>query len=102
MSGFRTEKQLWKWMKPRMKGTWRRVEAITPEGFPDVVGTHDGAIFFVELKVLSDVRSSQKKFLAWLQSGGCRVFIARGSDENKTVMFMDLDGRIVCPVFWYT
>lgn len=48
----KSEKHLWKHLRPRLKGRgWRRLEAIDPPGMPDVVGFYGGQTVWIELKV---------------------------------------------------
>jgi len=48
----KTEKALWKHMRPRLLGRgWRRLESRTSEGLPDVVGFYKGQTIWIELKV---------------------------------------------------
>ena len=48
----RTEKHLWKYMRPRLLGRgWRRVESRTSEGVLDAFGFYKGQTIWIELKV---------------------------------------------------
>lgn len=101
MTGFRTEKQLWKWMKPQMLGTWHRVEAIVPEGFPDLIGIYNEQQYFVEMKVGSGVRPKQRDFLEWLAKSNSSVTVVYGSLDDKKVDFLDMkSGQFTTPPFW--
>lgn len=92
MRGFRNEKQLWGWLEKRLIGRWNRVEAITPEGMPDVIGSYGGRVAFIELKVgepnVRVLRPKQKEFLIQAQDWGAQVFVAFGSQTEKKVTWL--------------
>ena len=105
MSGFRTEKQLWKWMRPRMAGEWKRVEAIVPEGMFDLIGRANNTLHFVELKVgfpsMKAVESSQKSFAKFLEGLPVRAWYVWGGLGEKDVLFFDAWTRhCIYPAFW--
>lgn len=92
MSGFRTEKQLWAFMKPLLNGKWWRVETIIPEGFPDALGIYNGDVRFLELKIgkprIEALRPSQRLWMSEVLSGTPHVWTAFGSKDNKEVYFV--------------
>ena len=45
------EDLLWEFMVTRLRGRWRRLEAVTPEGMPDAFGLFDRQTHWLELKV---------------------------------------------------
>jgi len=107
MAGFKDEKQLWKWMKPRLQGRWERLEAIFPVGMPDAFGTFDDMLHFVELKVgrptLTTLRPEQREFIRWQDNGPKETitpcFVAFGDPHLKDVTFLRW-GAPVRPLFW--
>lgn len=93
MTGFRDEAQLWTWMRPKMKGKWERVECIMPEGVPDVMGTCDGDLVWIERKIGLPNRKAmepgQIAFFEWME--GClygpQCWVAWGDPKSKLVRF---------------
>lgn len=105
MSGFRTEQQLWDYMRGRLRGTWRRVETITPPGFPDALGVFGGEAFLLELKVgepsRGALRPDQITFAEWIGEA-IPTYVAFGSRNDKTIRFFRPPDftKPVTPPFW--
>lgn len=104
MTGFRDEKEMWKFEKPRLRGrNWQRYELIFPDGHPDVKGSFGHRIIYIENKVAEipshdALRPSQKEHIEWLVSCGEEVWIAFGSSLFKRIRFVRAKGEP--PEFW--
>ena len=90
MSGFKSEKQLWQYLKPRLAGDWWRVETIMPEGFPDAMGIFNGRLIFLELKIgepaVKSLRLSQVSFMLRMSNAPeVHCYVAFGSRTGKNV-----------------
>lgn len=97
-TGFKDEKHLWKWMRPRMLGRWSRYEPLLGAGIPDALGTYSelaGNLQFLELKVghptIDALEPSQIEFLKWMEDAQVDCYasfwIAFGSELAKDVKF---------------
>jgi hypothetical protein len=88
MSGFKDEKELWAWMRPQMLGKWERVECMFPAGFPDVFGSYNGTLTFIELKVgqpdLKALEAGQYDFMNWMQNCRISCYVVFGDPDTKT------------------
>lgn len=108
MSGFKDEKQLRKYMVPRMRGTWKPVECIHPAGHPDLMGGYGGHMGYVELKISDDpsrdmMEPSQLEFIPWLLGLDVQVWVAVGHPKYKQIRFfegLDFSYSILPPPFW--
>lgn len=93
---------VWKFARPRLAGRWWRVEVVTPDGFPDVVGVRRGKVHFIEIKANGDtMRPSQIIFLGDCIADGASVFIlaARGA---RLAWFQDVEcAREITPPDFY-
>lgn len=95
MSGFRNEKEVWAAQKPNLAGKWDRYELMTPAGHPDVKGSHNFDIHYIENKVsdkhtLSALEESQKEYLDWLLHCGQNVWLCFGGTGEKSLHFYRL------------
>jgi len=48
---WKDETELWEFQVPRLRGWWRRLEAVTPEGMPDSFGIFDKQTHWLERKI---------------------------------------------------
>jgi hypothetical protein len=96
VTGFKDEKALWKWQRPRLKGKWDRYELVTPAGHPDIKGSYKFELFYIENKVgdYRDVKQrwkamegAQVEYLDWLSKCGQKCFVCFGGEKAKTVTF---------------
>ena len=89
---------MWNYMKPRLAGHWQRYELITPSGHPDVKGSWDGQIYYIENKVgdaeswtadrrKAALRPDQLLYIEWLLQSDQRVFVAFGHPSEKRIVF---------------
>lgn len=112
MPGFKDETHMWEWMSDprakRMKGTWHRLEAVMPDGLPDVIGKFGGRQTWIELKVSAAMsperlEAAQRDMIPWLDSEHTPVYVAFGSPHDKSVVFVRAlnFGRSVVPGFWF-
>jgi hypothetical protein len=113
VSGFKNEKEMWQYQKPRLDGKWDRYELITPSGHPDIKGSCRLRIYYIENKVgdyktpktrLDALRASQVKYFDWLTECGQSVYVCFGSTRRKEVTFY-LYTRVALisparPAFW--
>jgi len=103
-----TEKKLWKYLKPKLKGQWNRIETTAGVGIPDAIGTYKGVTAFIELKVTKSfqvkVRGSQILWHKECYHYGGRSFILVARDNQLTLVngmnagFLDSNGLNVVPV----
>lgn len=111
MSGFKDEKHLWKWQSTRLIGKWDRYELTTPAGHPDVKGSTNFVIHYIENKVGDYTTPKQRRramepsqitYLDWLTACGESVWVCFGSAKEKTVEFFAWpDLNDTCrPDFW--
>ena len=112
MSGFKNEKEIWKYQKPRLRGNWERYELVTPAGHPDVKGSHKRRIIYIENKVGDEdtaerrrkaMQASQVTYCDWLVSCGHDVYVCFGSPSRRSVTFYHWLGRLLIPTvpaFW--
>jgi hypothetical protein len=92
VSGFKSEKALWKWMKPHMRGKWRRCEMIHPAGPFDLMGVCGEQFSWVELKVgfpsFKALEASQHDFIDFARPAkGVGLYLAFGGLNSKDVLF---------------
>ncbi len=94
MKGFRTEVELWNYQRPRLLGKWDRYELMCPAGHPDVKGSHDKRIRYVENKIgtpdLKALESSQVTYIKWLLWCDQEVWLCFGGAHSKSVKFFQL------------
>ena len=88
MTGFKDEKELWQFQKPRLIGKWDRYELMTPPGHPDVKGSYRRQIIYIENKVglpsLKAFEQSQLEYFKWLIECSQTVYTCFGSKDSKT------------------
>lgn len=100
MTGFRNEKEVWAAQKPNLVGKWDRYELMTPAGHPDVKGSHNFDIHYIENKV-GDVHScgaleeSQKEYIQWLLDCHQEVWLCFGGTKEKSLFFYRLRPNII-------
>ena len=91
MKGFRDEGELWNYQKPRLHGKWDRYELITPAGHPDVKGSHDKRVRYIENKIgwpsLEALEPSQVTYIKWLLWCDQEVWLCFGAAGEKAVSF---------------
>ena len=91
MKGFRDETEVWNYQKPRLLGKWDRYELITPSGHPDVKGSHDKRIRYIENKVgtpsLKALEPSQHGYIRWLLQCYQEVWLCFGGAHSKSIKF---------------
>ena len=91
MSGFADEKELWQWQRRRLHGRWDRYELITPSGHPDVKGSHDKRVRYIENKIgwpdLKALEPAQVDYIKWLLWCDQEVWLCFGSARRKDVTF---------------
>lgn len=107
MAGFKNEKEVWAFQKPRLVGKWDRYELMTPAGHPDVKGSYRFEIFYIENKIGAPsyhaLEESQKEYLKWLVDCGQHVYICFGGAATKNVQFFELDaGTFKAPNHFWT
>lgn len=109
MSGFKDEKELWKWMsnteKMRMQGKWTRIECIYPPGIPDVLGTYMGLLIWIELKVGMPnpraLESGQIDFMNWMHNSNRPCYVCWGDPDVDTTRWWYWPSRnFDIPPFW--
>lgn len=115
VTGFKNEKELWEWQKPRLKGKWDRYELMTPAGHPDVKGSYHFSIYYIENKVGDYTTQEQRRaameptqieYMDWLQdcySTANKVYVCFGSKKIKAArwyMWPDLDSMCAPPPGW--
>ena len=113
MTGFRNEKEVWVAQKPNLAGHWQRYELMTPAGHPDVKGSHNFDIHYIENKVgdypsYAALENSQKSYIEWLLRCHQPVWLCFGGTKEKSMTFHLLsasfyDGIItpaIVPPFW--
>lgn len=84
----KTEKDIWKYLSPRLKGRgWRRIEAVTPPGIPDVLGFYGGQTIWIELKIgkpdMKRLEPGQYQFICDCLAEGVPVWVV--FFHNKTL-----------------
>lgn len=99
MSGFRLEKEMWPAMKPNLAGKWDRYELMTPSGHPDVKGSHNFNIHYIENKVgdvhtYNALEESQKEYIEWLLRCCQSVWLCFGGTHEKSLTFYWLGTNI--------
>lgn len=108
MSGFKDEKELWKFQRRRLRGKWDRYELITPAGHPDVKGSFEHQIIYIENKVgepkVSALEGAQTAYIEWLRQCAQIVYVCFGSKSKDEVTWWTYDDkrlyRAVPPRFW--
>jgi hypothetical protein len=108
MPGFNDEKQMWEFERKRLIGKrWQRYELIFPDGHPDVKGSYDDQIIYVENKVAEEpdrklLTPAQREYIPWLIDCGEIVWFAWGDPKQKIIRFTwGLDfGKLLIPPFW--
>lgn len=95
MSGFRNEKEVWAAQKPNLAGRWDRYELMTPAGHPDVKGSHNFDIHYIENKVgdvhtYAALEESQKEYIEWLLQCDQHVWLCFGGTHEKSLTFYKL------------
>lgn len=104
MRSFKDEKALWKYISPRLRGKWSRVEVVTPEGMFDSWGVWRGTQIWMELKVgrptIAALRPSQHDFLLDLLDHGQPAWTCFGY-RGQPLFFKGLDfDTAVTPPFY--
>lgn len=99
-----TEKDLWRFLRPRLRGNWSRLEAVTPDGLADTLGLWQGKTWWLELKVgpvsLDALRASQRRFALNCKAAGVPYFVAFATSSGDVRFFSYLDlSRPVLPPF---
>lgn len=90
--GFRSEADLWTFMRPRILGKWMRIENSVEEGFFDLMGSFKKKLVFVERKV-SDapnrdlVEPGQIGFAEWMMSCGHECYFVWGGRTSRNVLW---------------
>lgn len=107
--GFRSEADLWTYMRPRIKGKWMRMENSVSEGFYDLFGSHRGRLLFVERKI-SDapnrdlVEPGQIEFAKWMLQCNQDCYFVWGGRTTRNVLWtksLDFSPKGLCvPDFW--
>lgn len=113
MSGFKNEKEMWKYQKPRLRGyRWQRYELVEPAGHPDVKGCHRHKIIYIENKIgdfetpesrRKSLNADQHAYLNWLDACEHDTYVCFGSKKAKSVTFYPWRSRLMipcCPDFW--
>lgn len=63
---FKDEDELWQFVFPNLRGWWRRLEAIQPDGLTDWLGLWNNQTWWCEAKIgkpgLKSLRPSQRDF----------------------------------------
>lgn len=100
MSGFRNEKEVWAAQKPNFVGKWDRYELMTPAGHPDVKGSHNFDIHYIENKVgdkhtYDALEESQKEYIQWLLDCQQHVWLCFGGTREKSLFFYYLRPSII-------
>lgn len=89
-------------IRPRLKGKWWRLEAITPDGLPDTMGLWNLKTWWCELKVgrpgRDALRASQREFAYDCIGQGLPIYTCFGY-KGEVLFFMNLnfDDLIVPP-----
>lgn len=101
---FSDEDALWNHIQPHLRGWWRRLEAITPDGLADALGLFDGQTQWCELKVgkpsIKALRPAQRDFGYECMRYGIPIWTCFGYD-GKARFFLNFDFRIErVPPFW--
>lgn len=95
MKGFRHEKALWDYLRPRLAGKWERIEvAVGPEGFFDTMGTYNGRLIFVERKIADVpdkklIEPGQIEFAKWMLSAGHSCYYIWGGRSTRAVQWTE-------------
>ena len=103
---WKDEDQLWEYLVPRMRGTWRKLEASYPDGLTDSFGLWNGQTHWLEHKVgkpsIDVLRPKQREFAMDCRDRTVPWYVCFG--WRGTVHFFDwhglLTGRSVIPPFW--
>lgn len=78
----------------RLRGSWYRLEAITPDGMPDAFGLWQGKTWWLELKIgepsLEALRPSQRRFIAAAKNRDVPVWCCFGY-RNRPIFFSETD-----------
>lgn len=104
MSGFKNETKLWEYIHPHLavSKSWKRIETVFPDGFPDAFGKYDGRLMFIELKVgkpsVKALRSSQRDHIKLYDTKTNPIFVCFGGEKEKTVGFYRVVERVLVPV----
>lgn len=113
MKGFKNEKELWQWQKKYLPRTFDRYEiAVGPAGHPDVKGSHNGEMCYIENKVgdyrttkqrLARLEPSQLSYMRWLDDCGQLCYVCFGSQLSKSAEWYQwphMDVRVTPPSGW--
>jgi hypothetical protein len=105
VAGFKNEKEVWAAQKPNLVGLWDRYELMTPAGHPDVKGSNNFKISYIENKVgdvprFSALEESQKEYIDWLLNCGQDVWLCFGGTREKSLIFVQLPPIPICGAFW--
>ena len=101
---FKDEKALWEYIRPRLRGRWSRVEAVTPEGMFDSWGLFGRGQIWMELKVgkptINALRPSQHSFLIELVRHDQPAWTCFGY-RGEVLFFegLDFDTAVVPPFY---
>lgn len=107
--GFRSEADLWTYMRPRIKGKWMRMENSVEEGFYDLFGSYEKRLIFVERKISdapnrSLVEPGQIEFAKWMLQCGHDCYLVWGGRSSRNVLWtygLDFSPAGLCrPEFW--
>lgn len=101
---FPDEDALWEFIRPRLKGTWWRLEAITPDGLTDALGLWNQSTWWCELKVgkpgRSAFRPSQRQFGIDCMRQGVPIYSCFGY-RGEALFFLDFNFDVpVVPPFY--
>lgn len=101
---WRDEDHLWEWMLPNLLGSWRKLEAITPDGLPDSFGLYHRSTIWLEHKIgrpsIDAIRPKQKEFGLDCMKRSVPYFVAFG--YQGVIRFYDdfSFSRPVAPRWW--
>jgi len=106
MNRWADEDALWGFLAPRLRGWWRRLEVVQPEGLPDSFGLFDNRVHWLELKLgkpgLKAFRPKQLEFAHECIKRGISWHVVFG--HKSDVMFYAFPdcSTAITPGFWLT
>lgn len=104
MPAFPDETALWKFIAPRMRGRWERLETVYPPGLPDSFGLFRNQTWWLEHKVgkpsLDALRPKQIEFAHECIDRRIPFWLCFGH-QGAAIFFKGLDvSRPQVPPFW--
>ena len=97
LPAIRDEDHLWELIRPRLRGWWRRLETVTPDGLPDCIGLWNLSTQWIELKVgkpgLNALRPAQRDFGYERMRYGIPVWTCFGY-KGRVLFFLDFNFEV--------